>query len=113
MADAAAHPRALEGSAALIWEALTPPATEAEVTERVAASAGVAVGVVAADVHAFLVLLESRGLIERRSQPFQTIGNRPSSGGRPSARRHPRRTLPVLPAPAASALRSPCSRTAR
>lgn len=62
----AMQPVALEGPAALIWQALCEEAgSQQAVAERVAGLAGVPVDVVAHDVAGFLLQLEGLGLVTR------------------------------------------------
>lgn len=61
------EPTALEGSAALIWQALAAgPASTADVTARVAELAGVDADLVRPDVEAFLADLEGLGVLAAR-----------------------------------------------
>lgn len=67
LSDEKCLPRALEGSAALVWQALADGGGPADqVVSRVAEAAGADEEIVAGDVAAFLATLEAQGLISKR-----------------------------------------------
>ncbi|MDE0545355.1 PqqD family protein [Microbacterium sp. C7(2022)] len=70
LSDQTCTPRALEGSAALVWQALADGGGTAEqISERVAASAGVDESVVREDVGMFLSSLEEADLVACDATP--------------------------------------------